>query len=84
MYKIILEKRVKRRLDRFSKNQYKRASEAIWSLSEFPFKGDLKKFKGSYPGMYRLRIGGWRVLFQVDEKTKEIRVFKIDTRGDIY
>lgn len=84
MYKVILDKRVKKRLNRFSKDQYRRASQAIWNLADFPFKGDLKKFKSQYPRLYRLRIGGWRVLFQVDEKTKEIRVFKIDTRGDIY
>lgn len=84
MYKVKIDKRVQRKLLRLSKDHYRRASDAIWRLASFPHKGDIKSLKGKRKGLYRLRIGGFRVLFQVREAAKEIVVFKFDTRGDIY
>jgi mRNA interferase RelE/StbE len=43
--------------------------------------GDIKPLSGR-KGEYRLRIGKFRVLFAIDNET--IRVYKIDTRGDVY
>lgn len=44
--------------------------------------GDIKKLQG-YEGLYRLRIGKWRIVFSYsDEDT--ILIEKIGTRGDVY
>ena len=83
MYKVKLDKRVQKKLSRLSKDYYLRASEAIWRLADFP-SGDIKLLKGKHKGLYRLRVGPFRVLFQLREGAKEIIVFRFDTRGDIY
>ncbi len=83
MYKVKLDKRVQKKLSRLSKDHYRRASGAIWNLAKFP-KGDIELLKGKRKGMYRLRVGNFRVLFQVREDTKEIIVFRVEPRGDIY
>jgi mRNA interferase RelE/StbE len=43
--------------------------------------GDIKPLAGR-KGEYRLRFSSFRVLFFIEEG--DVRVFKIDTRGDVY
>ena len=38
---------------------------------------------GGRPG-FRLRIGGWRVIFERHEEAREIDVLRIGPRGDVY
>ena len=45
---------------------------------------DIKKMKGDWEGFYRLRVGKNRVIFTVDFNSKDIIVYAIGTRGDIY
>ena len=45
---------------------------------------DIKKMKGNWKGFYRLRVGKNRVIFTVDFNSKEITIFAIGSRGDIY
>ncbi len=33
---------------------------------------------------YRYQVGGWRILFKVDDLNKEVRVYDIKPRGDAY
>ena len=33
---------------------------------------------------WRLRVGGWRVVFSADEETHVIRVKRVGVRGDVY
>ena len=84
MYKVKLDKRVQKRLRGLSKDHYLRSAAAIDNLEDFPKKGDLKLLKGKYKGMFRLRVGSFRILFQVNKEAEEISIFKFDTRGDIY
>jgi mRNA interferase RelE/StbE len=45
---------------------------------------DIKKMKGEWKGFYRLRVGKNRVIFTVDFNSKDITVYAIGARGDIY
>jgi mRNA interferase RelE/StbE len=40
--------------------------------------------KGPFEGVYKLRIGDWRVIYNVDSKAKLIRIHLIGHRRDIY
>lgn len=44
-------------------------------------KGDIKRLAGR-TDEYRLRFGKFRVLFYIESDT--VKVFKIDSRGDVY
>lgn len=44
--------------------------------------GDIKPLKGS-KGSYRLRVGGWRIIFSYPEKDT-ILIEKIEPRGEVY
>ena len=45
--------------------------------------GDVKRLAGRR-GEYRLRVGGWRVLFGCDDSARLIRVQDVRPRGDAY
>ena len=51
------------------------------ALEKLP-EGDIKALRGS-PGTYRLRVGGWRILFSYPEQNI-VLVEKIGPRGDVY
>ena len=51
----------------------------ITAISRLPLEGDIKKLQG--PGGYRLRVGNFRVLFNVDGII--IDIIDIGNRGQI-
>ena len=39
---------------------------------------------GEWRGFFKLRIGSWRVIYEIDEFKKEITIHRIDKRDKIY
>ena len=60
-----------------------RILEAIESLSENPFPVQSRKMKGS-ESSYRLRVGDYRVIYQVDTENKVVTVYHARHRKDVY
>lgn len=53
----------------------------VAGIQEIP-QGDIKPLRGA-EGTFRLRVGGWRILFSYPEKNT-ILIEKISPRGDAY
>jgi mRNA interferase RelE/StbE len=67
-------------LARYGEIERARLIEAIGGL---PDKGDIRRLKGQIiKNTYRLRVGRHRIIFI--REGDEIRILKIDTRGDVY
>jgi mRNA interferase RelE/StbE len=60
-----------------------RLLEAIDSLSDDPFPSQHRKLYGS-ESSYRIRIGDYRVIYQVDLEKKIIVIYHVRHRKDIY
>jgi mRNA-degrading endonuclease RelE of RelBE toxin-antitoxin system len=45
---------------------------------------DVRALTGQLHGDYRLRVGGWRILFTPDKEKRMIYVYAILPRGDAY
>ena len=58
-----------------------RISEAIDKLEYEPPEGDIKELRG-HPGVYRLRVGSYRILYTIENSC--IAIFKIAPRGQAY
>ena len=56
------------------------ATHLLDRINQIP-EGDIKPLSGR-KGEYRLRVGKFRILFYIEAET--VRIFKIDTRGDLY
>ena len=85
MYRILIGKKAGRFLSRLEAKSYNIISSAIIKLADFRNAKnlDIQQLKGRYAGMWRLRVGSRRVLFTVEER-KEIKIWIIEDRGDVY
>lgn len=78
-YKIIIEKAA----EKFIKKQDKKAQERLLkAIYKLPDGTDIKKMRGY--DLYRLRVGDYRVLYDIDDMVKIITIENVDNRGDVY
>jgi len=84
MFKIIYAKSVFKDLKKISSEQLPCIKEGIEELVKFPNISQLKQLKNHSVAEYRLRIGNYRVLFDVNWEKKEIHILKIGHRRDVY
>ena len=66
--------------DRVAKQAIRHAIEA---LAEEPYPRGAKKLRG-HPGLWRIRVGGWRVVYTVEDDRLLVLVLMIGGRGDVY
>lgn len=73
-------------IQRMEKAMRQRIREAIEGLTQTPPKGDIKPMEGKPAGRYRLRVGGYRVIYRYDQDGSMIVLYILDVgpRGDIY
>lgn len=79
-YKISYEKRALIELRKLDLFLAKRIIRKIRELESDPFSKDIKRLQGQ--SSFRLRVGDYRVLFELLEK--EIKIFKVGHRKKIY
>ena len=75
----ILRKAALKFLMKQPQKQRDRIMAAIGKLPE----GDIVPVEGM-PGYDRLRVGGYRVVYTIDYAEKEILVYHVGNRGDVY
>ena len=85
MYKLVYHPRVFKFLTKISKKEAKRIVEKIEILDKNPLSKelDVKKLATSKRS-FRLRIGNFRVIFEVDFEKKIIYIHEVGFRGSIY
>ncbi len=83
LFRIDLKGSTDRDLKRIDKQYIPRILKAIESLVENPFSVQSKKLKDS-ESCYRLRVGDYRVIYQVDQENKTVVIYHIRHRKDAY
>lgn len=79
-YKIVIEKPALKFLQKQSQAQRARLLKAIQGL---PDHGDIKPMSG-HTGLFRLRVGTYRVIYTVEHDLLIVRVLTAGNRGDVY
>ena len=69
-------------LDRMDKPTRKRIVKGLAGLLNAPPQGDIKPLKGALKGISRLRVGNWRIAYEVTAKSVDI--LAITPRGGAY
>ena len=87
--RVLLSQEAARDYAKINEPTKSRVKRALVKLSEEPPDGDIKKLQGR--DGYRIRIGGWRILFDIiedyeneDGERGAVVAYKISTRGDVY
>ena len=85
MYKGILHKNAIKFYRNIDKNVQERINKAINIILQNPYyHTHIKKLHGELSHMYRYRAGDIRILYEIHEDIKTVRIKVIETRGDAY
>ncbi len=84
MYKVTYQPKALKVLLKMPRNLSRLIREKIAQLAQDPHASNpnVKLLEGR--NGYRLRIGDWRVLYELHDDVLVISVVKIKTRGDVY
>lgn len=84
MYKIQYAKGVQKDLCNLPKVEINKVLKKIESLSKDPKRHGVEALKGSLKGLYRLRSGDYRIVFQIIEGKFLILVVRVANRKEVY
>jgi mRNA interferase RelE/StbE len=86
LYRVVLTKRAIKGLEKSPEHVKRKGIEALDTLQESfaPVKlFDVKKLKG-YENVFRIRIGSWRMIYELHRNENTIVVLEIGPRGRAY
>ena len=80
-YLVEVRRGAQKQLARLSDEDANRIVEALFRMAELGI-GDVKDIGADYAGKYRLRVGNWRIFFNLDGNV--IDVTRLKKRGEAY
>ena len=84
MYNLIFSLEGKTSLASLDKNIAQRILDKLKWLIQNIDNITLIPLRGSLSGLYKLRVGDWRVIFEIKHDEKSITVHKVGHRREIY
>jgi mRNA interferase RelE/StbE len=84
MYKITFKPSAYKELQNLSKPLVKKVTAKIDGLQKDPRPNKCKKLSGSTENLYRIRIGDYRIVYNIDDVVKIVSIRKIGHRKEIY
>jgi mRNA interferase RelE/StbE len=82
-YQLEVKKRAIKELEKLRPDIGKKLLASIGSLASNPKPRQSHKLSGSTDS-YRLRVGNYRVLYQIDNNAKIITIYQVGHRREIY
>jgi mRNA interferase RelE/StbE len=83
VYEILLERRAEKDLKKLPSVLFQRVIEKIQSLAENPKPQGSRKITGS-KNDWRIRIGDYRAIYEIDEREKRVKIMRIRHRREAY
>jgi mRNA interferase RelE/StbE len=83
VYEVLLEGRAERDLKKLPGELFHRIIPHLKSLADNPKPTGARKISGSRND-WRIRIGEYRVIYEIDERAKAVRVMRIRHRREVY
>ena len=82
-YRIEFKKSARKEILGLPRKMQRRVISAIKALADNPRPENVRKLKGS-EDYYRLRVGDYRILYQIADQILTIFVIRVGHRGDVY
>ena len=83
MFEVVLERAAEKDLRRLSDQIHDRIVEGIYTLATNPRPPGAKKLSGS-TNNWRIRVGHYRVLYEIADNIRIVRVYRVRHRRDAY
>lgn len=81
-YQVILKRSAEKELDKLDDRLFSRVTSRLEALETDPRPSDIKKLSGQ--DSYRIRVGDYRILFEIDDTAKRVLVFAVRHRRESY
>jgi mRNA interferase RelE/StbE len=83
VYEVSLERKAERDLKKLPAEVFNRIIPQLKALAKKPKPSGCRKITGSQND-WRIRIGDYRVIYEIDEEEKVVKVMRIRHRKDVY
>jgi mRNA interferase RelE/StbE len=83
MYRLLLTNSARKDLDRLQGTTWGRVRDALLELRDQPRPPGCKKLRGG-PQAYRIRIGDYRAIYDIDDDDSSITILRVRHRRDVY
>ena len=83
MYRVFLERAAEKQLKQFPAKVHNRVIAAIQELAEKPRPTGCRKLTGT-ENDWRIRVGDYRVVYEIDDATQQVRVNRVRHRREVY
>lgn len=83
MYEVLIERTAERDLQSLPGNIFNRIVPRIKALAENQRPSGCHKLTGSRHD-WRIRIGDYRVVYQIDDAHKRVKIFRVRHRREVY
>ena len=81
-YNIVIRRSAQKSLSKLPKKDYERVRDAVWKLAENPRPNGYLKLTNR--DGYRIRVGNYRIIYEINDNRIEIIILLIGHRKDIY
>ena len=81
-YEVLIKRSAEKELDSLPSPVSMRITKRLFSLEGDPRPPGAKKLQGEEA--YRLRVGDYRVLYTVDDATRQVGIYAVGHRREIY
>ena len=81
-YQILILRRAQKELAKLFGRDFERVKQSILKLSDHPRPSGCRKLTGR--DGWRIRVGKYRVIYEIDEKEEVVIILHIGHRKDIY
>jgi len=81
-YLVIIPKSVQKELDRLPKRIADKILHEIATLEENPRPLNCRKLSGR--DTWRIRVGDYRIIYEIDDKARTVILYRVKHRGDAY
>jgi len=83
MYEIIFSKKAAKFISSLPEGYKNKIKETVSVLKENPYGYPYKKIRGE-TNVYRIRVGEYRILYEIDKNDNLIIILKVDKRERVY
>ena len=85
MYEIEISREAERYYEHQDRKMKQRINRSIEVLRQDPLNGPrIKRLVGPLAGNYRYEVSGLRIVYEVDQGRRIVKIMAIGPRGDIY
>jgi mRNA interferase RelE/StbE len=84
MHEVVLAAQAERDLKRLPAALFRRVIAAVRALAAVPRPPGARKLHGSGRDDYRIRVGDYRVLYEVNDAARVVRIMRVRHRREAY